>query len=100
MLNISADYEIFFPIRCTMHDRIIRTVPGAEGYSENQVSESGMVWLPGALGGPVADAGKNSRGTDRWTSVPVLAGISLLHGENSTCFIIRFKKNIRENGTT
>ena len=58
MLNISADYEIFFPIRCTMHDRIIRTVPGAEGYSENQVSESGMVWLPGALGGPVADAGK------------------------------------------
>lgn len=43
---------------------------------------------------------KSSRGTDRWTSMPVLAGISLLHGENSICFIIRFRQNIRENGTT
>lgn len=92
LLNISADHKIFFPILCIMHDRIIRTVPGAEGYLENQVSESGMVWLPGALGGPVADAGKNSRGTDRWTSVPVLAGISLLHGENSICLIMRLNR--------
>ena len=41
-----------------MHDRIIRTVPGAEGNWGNHVSESGMAWLSGALGRPVADAGK------------------------------------------